>query len=158
MLARITPDCVQIRYEADFVHQTTMMEHDLAVAPGELRIVHAASAHCPLAEQPHSPRIVIKSGRTYQYYTGKPVVPFGFGLSLSRWTTALPPAAASNLTLPTAGGAGRGHTIELVVTNHGPLVGDLVILAFLVPCDTPRDPHPPPTHGAAVSAAFLTLK
>lgn len=40
-------------YEAAFVNQTSMMEHELSAPPG----------------------------RTHKYYTGTPVVPFGFGLS-----------------------------------------------------------------------------
>lgn len=92
-------------YAGDFVHETPMAEQDLSVAPG----------------------------RTYQYYTGKPLVPFGFGLSLSNWSMST--SSRGNLTLPTGGGT--QHTVPIQITNHGPFTGDMVVTAYLVPLQIP---------------------
>ena len=72
-------------------------------------------------------------GRTYQYYTGVPRIPFGFGMSLSNWSMST--SAAANLTLPTVGGT--QHTVSIQMTNHGPYVGDMVVTAYLVPLRLP---------------------
>jgi hypothetical protein len=77
-------------YEAAFVHEASMMEHDLSMPPG----------------------------RTHQYYTGTPVIPFGFGLSLSNWSIALGGAAADAISIPTDGS--KPASVTVVATNHGP--------------------------------------
>ena len=87
-------------YEAGFVHETPMMEHDLSAAPG----------------------------RTHKYYTGTPVVPFGFGLSLSNWSISA--GAGGSLTLPADGS--KQETVIISMTNHGPYIGDTVVTAYLV--------------------------
>lgn len=62
----------QMTYPADYVNQVSMF--DFGMRPG------------PSAWPPGT-----NPGRTYRFYTGTPVVPFGFGLSYTTWTyTPLP--------------------------------------------------------------------
>ena len=64
-------------------------------------------------------------GRTYRYFKGKPLYPFGYGLSYTTF-------AYSNLTLPkTAIEAGDPLTAEVTVTNTGKLEGDEVAQLYL---------------------------
>ncbi len=57
-------------------------------------------------------------GRTYRYFKGKPLYPFGYGLSYSTF-------AYSNLTLPNAAiNAGEPLNASVNVTNNGKIAGD----------------------------------
>jgi hypothetical protein len=71
-----------LEYPADFVNQVSMFE--FGMRPG------------PSAWPPGT-----SPGRTYRFFTGTPVLPFGFGLSYTTWVyTPLPdpaPPAASGL-------------------------------------------------------------
>merc|ERR1719436_1769743 len=77
-------------------------------------------------------------GRTYRYYTGKPLWPFGAGLSLT--TFALQCVAPSD-------GSGLGK-YDCIVSNIGSLDGDEVVLVF----------HRPTDHIRAQSSRTLPLK
>jgi hypothetical protein len=119
-------------YPASFVAETPMVEHDMSVAPG----------------------------RTHQFYTGEAVLPFGWGLSFSNFEFAIDASSSSAtgtstaststaststasattpVTIRTDGSADT--TVKLVVTNHGPFVGDAIMLAFLVPVSLPTQPE-----------------
>merc|ERR1711971_537474 len=74
-------------YPASFVNETSMMEHDMSKAPG----------------------------RTHQYYRGKPVVPFGHGLSFSVFK--IEHQGPEKITIST--GASTAVNITLTVTNAG---------------------------------------
>ncbi len=65
--------------------------------------------------------------RTYRYYTGKPLWPFGYGLSYTRF-------AYSNLKLSARTiEAGSPLTVEADVRNTGPRSGDAVAELYLTP-------------------------
>ena len=64
-------------------------------------------------------------GRTYRYFEGKPLYPFGYGLSYTTFSY-------SGLTLPQkAIKAGDPLTAEVTVTNTGKLEGDEVAQLYL---------------------------
>ena len=64
-------------------------------------------------------------GRTYRYFTGKPLYPFGYGLSYTTFSY-------SKLTAPTgAVEAGQPVIVEATVTNTGKLAGDEVAQLYL---------------------------
>ena len=64
-------------------------------------------------------------GRTYRYFTGMPLYPFGYGLSYTTF-------AYSGLTVPThAVAAGSPMVAEVTVTNTGRRVGDEVVQLYL---------------------------
>jgi beta-glucosidase len=73
-------------------------------------------------------------GRTYRYFAGTPVYPFGYGLSYTRFTY-------SPLTIaPAQGGAGQGLRVSTEVRNSGDRAGDEVAQLYL---DFPDDPGAP---------------
>lgn len=64
-------------------------------------------------------------GRTYRYFDGKPLYPFGFGLSYTKFSY-------SGLTVPSeAVEAGKSMTAEVTVTNNGTRAGDEVAQLYL---------------------------
>ncbi|HSY34770.1 MAG TPA: glycoside hydrolase family 3 C-terminal domain-containing protein, partial [Acidobacteriaceae bacterium] len=65
------------------------------------------------------------ANRTYRYYTGKPLYPFGYGLSYTTFSY-------SNLLLssPTVV-AGQSVEADVLVTNSGKLAGDEVVQLYL---------------------------
>ena len=66
--------------------------------------------------------------RTYRYFTGKPLYPFGYGMSYTRFTV-------NNATT-------NGKTVETEVTNDGERDGDAVVQVY-VKCESPFAPlHP----------------
>ena len=100
-------------------------------------------------------------GRTYRFYTGKAVVPFGFGLSYTTFTYS-PKASATEVSLArvheilaSTTEAGRtfpsskllAEAAPLVnymvnVTNSGSMDADDVVLGFLVPPNAGKDGAP----------------
>ena len=94
-------------YQADFVHDTPMMEHDLSVHPG----------------------------RTHKYFTGSPVLRFGHGLSYTSFGLSSSHAAVA---INTDGS--KDATVVITVRNTGNVVGDCVVLAYLVPKSMPTQP------------------
>ncbi len=72
-------------------------------------------------------------GRTYKFYTGKPVLPFGYGLSYSRFIYALiPELSLSRVTLQQRALHVVGH-VTVNVTNAGDVDADEVVLGFISP-------------------------
>jgi beta-glucosidase len=63
--------------------------------------------------------------RTYRYFTGKPLYPFGYGLSYTKFDY-------SGLTIPTQTVmGGQGLSAEVTVTNKGAVGGDEVVQLYL---------------------------
>jgi len=63
-------------------------------------------------------------GRTYRYFTGEPLYPFGFGLSYTTFVY-------SDLKLPKESGNGKPVSVSVKVTNTGKLAGDEVVQLYL---------------------------
>jgi len=75
------------------------------------------------------------AGRTYRYFTGKPVYPFGYGLSYTSFSY-------SPLTVqPARGGAEQGIRVSTEVRNTGARGGDEVAQLYLNFPDTPGAPR-----------------
>ena len=64
-------------------------------------------------------------GRTYRYFTGTPLYPFGYGLSYTKF-------GYSDLSVPTPTvAAGDAVTADVTVTNSGSRDGDEVVQLYL---------------------------
>jgi beta-glucosidase len=74
-------------------------------------------------------------GRTYRYFTGTPVYPFGHGLSYTRFDYA-----PLKLT-PARGGAEKGLRVATTVTNSGGRAGEEVAQLYLSFPDRPGAPR-----------------
>jgi beta-glucosidase len=73
-------------------------------------------------------------GRTYRYFTGEPLWPFGYGLSYTTFSYG-------SLTLPkTPIDAGAGLDASVKVTNTGKMAGDEVVELYLKFPDVPGAP------------------
>jgi beta-D-xylosidase 4 len=82
-------------------------------------------------------------GRTYRYFRGEPLFPFGFGLAYSNWSLswgAAPPPAAVTLSP-----AAPAVAFSVALSNEaGGLVGDEVVEVFVEPDRSSLGPAPPP--------------
>jgi beta-glucosidase len=72
--------------------------------------------------------------RTYRYFTGTPLYPFGYGLSYTRFAYAQPQLSAAELA------AGKTLTVSALVRNDGDRDGDEVVQVYL---DAPDDASAP---------------
>jgi beta-glucosidase len=72
-------------------------------------------------------------GRTYRYFEGQPLFPFGFGLSYTRFTY-------SHLRMPETAATGEPIEIGVDVTNAGSRAGDEVVQLYVTDeqASTPR--------------------
>jgi beta-glucosidase len=66
-------------------------------------------------------------GRTYRYFEGQPVYPFGYGLSFTRFAYSAPAIE------PAAGGFANGARVTTVVSNIGARAGEEVAELYLKP-------------------------
>jgi beta-glucosidase len=65
------------------------------------------------------------TNRTYRYFTGKPLYPFGYGLSYTTFKY-------SDLSLPAAGvAAGQPVAADVTVTNTGKVAGDEAVQVYV---------------------------
>jgi beta-glucosidase len=76
------------------------------------------------------------SDRTYRYYKGEPLFPFGFGLSYTQFSY-------SNLYATSILKAGNNLTVRFSLTNTGDRAGDEVVQVYLsdLKASTPRPQH-----------------
>jgi beta-glucosidase len=72
-------------------------------------------------------------GRTYRYFTGKPLYPFGYGLSYTKFTY-------SDLKIPPSLKSGDSLSVDVTVRNAGGLYGDAVPQLYLSFPDAPGMP------------------
>lgn len=72
-------------------------------------------------------------GRTYRYFTGSPLYPFGYGLSYTKF-------AYSDLKVPSEVAAGAPLAAEATVTNAGSKAGDEVVQLYLTFPNVPGAP------------------
>jgi beta-glucosidase len=72
-------------------------------------------------------------GRTYRYFEGTPLYPFGYGLSYTTFSY-------SGLSVPSSLEAGNSLTAEVTVTNTGSKAGDEVAQLYL---EFPKIPGAP---------------
>ncbi|WP_284322624.1 glycoside hydrolase family 3 protein [Dyella acidisoli] len=73
-------------------------------------------------------------GRTYRYFEGTPLYPFGYGLSYTHFAYAEPQLSSTRLD------AGEKLTVSAIVRNEGDRDGDEVVQVYL---DAPDDPLAP---------------
>ena len=64
------------------------------------------------------------AGRTYRYFKGLPLYPFGHGLSYTQFGYA-------NLSVPSVARAGEDVSVSVDVTNTGKVAGDEVVQAYV---------------------------
>jgi beta-glucosidase len=72
-------------------------------------------------------------GRTYRFFTGEPLFPFGYGLSYTTF-------AYRNLRAPAQANAGDPVTVTVEVENTGKLAGEEVAQLYLTPPAVPGAP------------------
>ncbi len=75
------------------------------------------------------------SNRTYRYFKGDVMYPFGFGLSYSRFSYGVPHASSSAIH------AGDSVTVTAEVRNGGPRDGDEVVELYVKPPQTALSPR-----------------
>ncbi len=75
------------------------------------------------------------SNRTYRYFKGKVMYPFGFGLSYSRFSYGAPQASSNTIH------AGDSVTVAAEVRNAGPRDGDEVVELYVTPPQTAISPR-----------------
>ncbi|MEJ2009637.1 MAG: glycoside hydrolase family 3 C-terminal domain-containing protein [Acidobacteriota bacterium] len=96
---------------------------------GRLPVTFYKNVH----QLPHFENYSMK-GRTYRYFNGQPLWPFGYGLSYTKFSY-------SGLTLPTAPiNAGDPLDASVTVTNTGKAAGDEVVQLYLKFPDVPGAP------------------
>jgi beta-glucosidase len=79
----------------------------------------------------------IRKGRTYMYFTGTPLYPFGFGLSYTTFTYS----TAASLSAATLS-QGQQVTVSVDVTNSGTVAGDEVVQMYVSYPTTTGVPRP----------------
>eukprot|EP00051_Salpingoeca_urceolata_P013228 m.165245 g.165245 ORF g.165245 m.165245 type:complete len:958 (+) comp17737_c0_seq1:57-2930(+) len=95
-------------------------------------------------------------GRTYRFYTGQPLWPFGHGLSYSTFTVAWSDTGLDSQTFAPADLApgSTAASLKATVTNHGPLPGGKVVMAFV---SKPSDPDAPKRSLVGITKVFLQV-
>lgn len=73
-------------------------------------------------------------GRTYRYFKGKPLYPFGYGLSYTRFAYATPVLSTARLQ------AGQALKVATEVRNTGARAGDEVVEVYLTASGVPLAP------------------
>jgi beta-D-xylosidase 4 len=110
---------VQTVYPAAYEDQISIADFNMRPGPSVF-----ARPDCAMKNASRCPRGV-NPGRTYRFYEGKAVVPFGFGLSYTSFRYALRVVGATSFVVD--------------VTNIGSMAADDVVLLFLVPPNVGAD-------------------
>lgn len=74
------------------------------------------------------------AGRTYRYFRGRPLFPFGYGLSYSTFSYGRAVPSARRIT------CGEGLTLTIPVTNRSRRAGDEVVQVYVRRMDDPDGP------------------
>ncbi len=74
------------------------------------------------------------TGRTYRYFKGQPLYPFGYGLSYTQFAYEAPQLSTATLK------AGNTLTVTTHVRNTGTRAGDEVVQLYLEPPYSPQAP------------------
>lgn len=84
---------------------------------------------------------IIRSGRTYQYFTGRPLYPFGHGLTYTTFGYSGLRIDPGTVTAAAAVGPGAAVRVTVEVTNTGTTAGTEVVQCYARAL-TPRRPSP----------------
>ena len=110
---------VQTVYPVSYEDQISIADFNMRPGPSVF-----ARPDCAMKNVSRCPRGV-NPGRTYRFYEGKAVVPFGFGLSYTSFRYALRVVGATSFVVS--------------VTNTGRMAADDVVLLFLIPPNAGAD-------------------
>jgi beta-glucosidase len=94
---------------------------------------YAATADLPDFQDYRMAPSANSKGRTYRYFNGTPLYPFGYGLSYSTFTFG-------NLNAPASSGTGDDLHVSVTVTNTSDRAGDEVAQLYLSHPNTPNAP------------------
>lgn len=135
---------IQMLYPKAYADEVSIFDFNMRPGPSawprpDCQPVGSDYSNCPNGTNP---------GRTYRFYTGKPVIPFGFGLSYTSFKYELVAAPRTPVSLAPArrllaGGRFVSHAAAetagplvgyaVNVTNVGSVDSDDVVLGFLTP-------------------------
>ena len=87
-------------------------------------------------------------GRTYRYYTGKPLIPFGYGLSYAKFDYV-------RLTILRVIKPCDSITVFTAVRNSGKMAGDEVIQLYVEPPRQPEKPFIPKTQLLGFNRVYI---
>ncbi|KAJ8604330.1 hypothetical protein CTAYLR_002499 [Chrysophaeum taylorii] len=119
---------VQTVYPAEYQDAISIFDFSMRPGPSEW-----PRPDCP---PPYSScRNGTNPGRTYRFYAGTPVLPFGFGLSYSTFEYEL-------VRRPNVALVGQQVAFAINVTNTGAIEADDVVLGFLAPPGAGREGMP----------------
>ena len=78
-----------------------------------------------IEQLPHFHDYDIRKGRTYMYFKGKPLYPFGFGLSYTQFSYKASKASGKRLS------AGKAIEVSVNIANTGPKDGDEIVQLYV---------------------------